>query len=65
MKNIEFKDTACIHTELTAFSMTFGALSFNSQTQQTVYAGSLTDSRVSDGNIKGNVNADGCFHRHV
>jgi len=62
MKNKKFKGTACILTGLMAFSMTFGALSFNSQTQQTVYAGSLTDSHISDENIKGDVNDDGSFN---
>ena len=61
MKNKKIKSTTCLITGLMAFSMTFGALNFNSQTQQTVYAGSLTDSSVSDENTKGDVNADGSF----
>ncbi len=61
MENKIIKGTACILTGLMAFSMTFGALNFNSQTQQTVYAGSITDSSISDENIKGDVNADGSF----
>ena len=61
MKNKKIKSTTCLITGLMAFSMTFGALNFNSQTQQTVYAGSLTDSSISDENIKGDVNADGSF----